>query len=424
MKLTAPKGWAAAALAAAVSVVLASQAAVPPASAATGTPAALDGPAAPQLSAQDRAVMLEQEPYLELDEQVRRVAFAQASSPLAGTRIDVANQTLHVHWVGEAPAQLRGIQESAARRHITVKIVSAAFSEQTLMAAAADLARVAESTRAELSITIHNDGSGLTVRQDGRQVQSHVLDAVGAISARSGIPVTLAERGPRAVLATRGDDRDPHWGGAVTESSVGTCTDSFSMYATGAPARFMLTAAHCTGFRDGQTVTNGVGERMGASDFIHELFDFGPSYDLGVIRLDAGRSNRGLVYSNWTTSNPFSVKGLASGIPRGGTYCVSGAVSTPNCTLVSLDQTVICGTPFPFGRCVYLIEWLSNTGNTAYCHGDSGGPIYYWTSTGIIAAGVVSVGYGTETQRCFASGAISVVSSAVNRIPGLAVVLS
>lgn len=77
----------------------------------------------------------------------RRVASAQASSPLAGTRIDVAIQTLHVHWVGEAPARLRGIQASAARRNITVRIVPTAFSEQTLMAAAAGRSEVAESTR-------------------------------------------------------------------------------------------------------------------------------------------------------------------------------------------------------------------------------------------------------------------------------------
>lgn len=379
--------------------------------------------------------MMEQAPYMELDEQVRRTASAQANSPLAGTRIDVVNQTLNVYWVGATPADLRRIQESAAQRGITVKIVPAAFSEQKLMAAATDLSRVAESARAKLSITIHNDGSGLTVHQDGllegaqgrsapTQVQSRILDAVNAISARSDIPITLADRGPqRSVPATRTEDTSPYWGGAITKTTnTGPCTDSFSMYATGSPStRFMLTAAHCSRFRDDQAVTNGVGTSMGATDFIHELFDVAPRYDLGVIRLKPGDSNQGRVYSTETVYNGFYVKGLASGIPRGGQYCVSAAVSTPNCNLVSGDQVLTCANWIPFGRCIYYIEWTSSTGNIVYCNGDSGGPIYYWTSAGIIAAGVVGFGYGQP--GCFASGGISVVSSA-GRVPGLAVVLS
>lgn len=416
----------------AVAVAILTPLAVSPAAATTtAAPAtAFGGPAAAQLSAEDRAVMMEQAPYMELDEQVRRVASAQASSPLAGTRIDRADRTLYVYWAGVAPAELTRIQGSATRLGITMKIVPAAFSEQALMAATNDLSTVAESTRAELSITIHNDGSGLTVHQgdlpevaQGRKVptpvQSQILDAINAIRARSGIPITMAEQGPRPKADTRTDDRSPHWGGAITEDIGGSCTSGFSMYATGAPStRFMMTAAHCTDFRDGVTVTNGVGVRMGVSDFIHELFDIGPSYDLGVIRLDG--SNQGRVYSNETTSNGLYVKGLASGIPAGGTYCVSAAVATPNCRLLSGNQIVECQVPGASGRCIYYISWQSTTGAIVYCSGDSGGPVYYWTSAGIIAAAVVGIGY--SPTDCDTYGGISVVSSATNRIPGLAVV--
>lgn len=377
--------------------------------------------------------MMEQAPYMELDEQVRRAASTLPSSPLAGTRIDRADRTLYVYWVGAASAELTRSQESATKLGITMKIVPADFSEQALMAAANDLSTVAESTRAELSMTIHNDGSGLTVHQDGlpeaareekapTPVQSPILDAVNAISTRSGIPIKLADRGPqRPVPATRTDDRSPHWGGAKTASSSGSCTSGFSMYATGSPStRFMMTAGHCTDFRDSVAVRNGVGVQMGTTDFIHELFDNGPRYDLGVIRLNG--SNQGRVYSNETVSNGYYVKGLVNGIPAGGTYCVSGPVSTPNCRLLSGSQTVICSQPWiPFNRCIYYIGWQSTTGATVYCQGDSGGPIYYWGSTGIIAAGVVGFGYGGGP--CFTRGGISVVSSATNRIPGLAAVL-
>jgi trypsin len=441
-------GRRAVALLAAVAAVLTSLAAPPAAAAptapgaATSTTAApataFNGPAAaPQLSAQDQAVMMEQEPYMALDEQVRQTASAQASSPLAGTRIDTENRTLHVHWVGAAPAELRSIQESATRQGITVKIVPAAFSEQTLMAATNDVSTVAESTQAELTVTIHNDGTGLTVHQDGlleasqgrtppTQAQSQVLDAVSAIRSKSGIPITLADLGPeRSMPADRHNDSTPYWSGAVTKAAGLMCTSGFSMYATGSPTtRFMMTAAHCSGFRDGAVATNGVDARMGVTDFIHEMYDLSPHYDLGVIRLDAGKSNEGKVFSGSTTANPFLVKGVARGIPAGGRYCVSRTTTgSYHCNLLSDNQVAHCGRWLvPLGRCIYVIEWHSAGGNI-YCQGDSGGPVFYMTSGGIIAAGIVSFGYGSGP--CFSGrGGISVVAAGAGKISGLAVRLS
>jgi hypothetical protein len=48
--------------------------------------------------------------------------------------------------------------------------------------------------------------------------------------------------------------------------------------------------------------------------------------------------------------------------------------------------------------------------------GNSGGPIYYWSGSRIIAAGVQSTGYfDPRVTRCFADGGSAVVASAVNR---------
>lgn len=436
-RVLARPGRTAVALMAAVATVLATLAAIPPTTATAAVPrtadlaTAPDAAAAAALSAEDRASMAAQEPYLELDEQVRQLAAQQRVPPLAGNRIDIANRTLHVHWVGAAPAGLARIQEAAAERGITVAVTPAAHSEQTLMTAATELSTAARAAETGLSITIRHDGSGLTVRQDGlpavargqrapSQFQSRVVDAAGALTARSGIPVGYAEGRGRTVLASRNSDFSPYSGGAVTVSRGLGCTNAFSMFATGAPStRFMLTAAHCSAYLDGQLVTNGTNSRMGVTDFIHELFDAAPAYDLGVIRIDSDETNEGRIYSNDTTANRFPVKGMASGIPRGGNYCVSGAVHFPNCNIVSTDQDLSCPGGAP--RCFFVIRWLSNTGNTVMCHGDSGGPIYYWTSTGIIAAGVASVGTGPPGTECFRAGGVSVVASAAGRIPGLAV---
>lgn len=392
------------------------------ASALSAAPQATAAPGVPRFAAQDPA-MAAQIPYMELDERVRRVASTRANSPLAGTRVDVAGRALHVYWVGSVPAALASVKDSAAKLGISVKVSPAAFSAQTLQAAASDLGKIAESGNATLSVSLHNDGSGLTLRQDalpaGARGRAAVLEAVRAVTSRSGIPITVAGGNPQAVLADRNNDGSPHWGGSVTRSTEGICTDGFSMYATGAPTRFMMTAAHCTSFLDRTQVTNGVGARMGESDFIAELFDVAPRYDLGVIRLDGNKSNQPYVYG---PNGGMIVKGLASGIPQGGNYCLSGSVSTPNCNLIAGQQALVCVPGTPFGRCIYYIQFSSRNGAVTHCRGDSGGPIYYWTSAGIIASGIVGIGYGSGSSSCFNSGGLSVVSSAVNRIPGLAVV--
>jgi hypothetical protein len=388
-------------------------------------------------------VMAAQEPYMALDEQVRQVAAAQASSPLAGTRVDVAGRTLHVHWVGAVPAELKSIQASAAQRGISVRVVQAAFSEQTLIGATADLAKLAQSANGDISVTIHNDGSGLTVRQDGlpaaaegrsapTPLQTEILGAIDATRARFGVPVSLADEDTRWQTTDRGNDQSPYRGGAVTDIYGGApgqedwhrCTDAFSMYATGDPsARFMLTAAHCAGFRDDAPSYNGDHTSfMGYSDFIHELYDVYPPYDLGVIRLYTDRSNRPTIYGNNTGSISHTVRGMASGVPAGGRYCMSAAVSPPNCNLVSLEQQLVC--PTNAARCHFIILFSSANGTDIVCRGDSGGPIYYWTSNGIIAAGVTSTArLSGPTDSCSPTGGMSVVASAAGRIPGLAVLM-
>jgi hypothetical protein len=401
--------------------------------AAAPAPAAgFGGSIATQVSAEDRAVMMEQAPYMDLDERVRQVASAQATSPLAGTRIDRAGRTLYVYWVGVAPPELTAIQKSATQLGITVKVVSAAFSRQALEAASYDLTRIAESTKARLSVTIHNDGSGLTVHQAGllaaaqersisTAVQSQVLDAADGIRARSGIPITLADEDSQEPSPqTRTDDRSPHWAGARTATAYRSCTSGFSMYATGNTAlRFMMTAAHCSAFKDGVVVGNGVGVQMGLSNFIAQLFDAGPArYDLGVIHLLG--SNQGRVYHNETTLDGFYVRGVASGIPAGGNYCVSAVALGYRCNLLSGNQRTLCGLSWvPFSRCITVIDWQSTDGQDVTCDGDSGGPIFYINGPGAIAAGVVSAGYQAPCAR---SGTMSVVSTAMATIPGLAVV--
>jgi hypothetical protein len=165
---------------------------------------------------------------------------------------------------------------------------------------------------------------------------------------------------------------------------------------------------------------------MGKTALIHQLFDFQPRYDLGVIQLDSQFSNAPEMYLNETGSSTAMVAGMSNGIPAGANYCISATRLQPNCNILSGDQILLCGSqvdpPIPFGRCIYYISYTSINGNYIGCLGDSGGPIYYWSGSNIIAAGIQSPGARDDTG-CFTRGAASVVSSAVNRynISGLRV---
>jgi secreted trypsin-like serine protease len=75
----------------------------------------------------------------------------------------------------------------------------------------------------------------------------------------------------------------------------------------------------------------------------------------------------------------------------------------------------------PVGRCVYTIEMATRNGRTAFCGGDSGGPIYYWTGGVVIAAGLVSWGAVNPITGCGTRGGASVVATAVSLINGLRV---
>jgi hypothetical protein len=386
------------------------------------------------LPSADQARQRAQEPLLNLNNRVRDVTADVYDEHFAGTGLDVQKKSLVVYWAGQVPVDLIGLRTEAAKSGITLTVKPARFSLQHLMAAAEQIMPTAEMPG---SVEISNDGSGLTVAASdlpavvrgsraSSAAEARLLVRIADVRSRSGIPVTVADKRPGKPQfdATIWDDRSPYWAGAYMEG----CTSGFSMYASGAPStRFTLTAAHCSSFTDGVEMRDGGGgtaDIMGRTDFIHELFDVAPSYDLGVVRLNPGLTNQPSIYLRQDSeAGSIAVKGYASGGFIQGNYCVH-AVYSVNCNLWSTGTTRRdCDFDWvPFNRCIFTVDMFSlDQDADMWCSGDSGGPIYYWSGAGVIATGVVSWSRH-ENGDCSLSGGASVVASAVNRINGLRVV--
>lgn len=154
------------------------------------------------------------------------------------------------------------------------------------------------------------------------------------------------------------------------------------------------------------------------------MYDLGDPYDLGVVRIAPPAHSGNVIYTS--SNSGVSIAGNSSGIAIPATYCVSGAVGTPNCNLISRGQ--FREWTDRFGRGVYLIAVQSTNGQPIFCHGDSGGPIYFVNPSGqYIAAGIVSTAYDSDPRQqpvvpagaCGTWGGISVVSTAMSKVNGL-----
>lgn len=379
------------------------------------------------LTAQDQAYMIQQAPYMALNDQVYTALGGDVSS-LAGTQLDVPDSRLYVYLVGPPPDALTELSQSAAAEGIQLEIVAASHSLDELRNAAWSLqGRLNSTMPVPFRVELETDGSALTIDYSGSVTptspsMASAFSAAQQIANSSGVAVRWASDPEAASVGTsREDDSSPYRGGAVTASVYGECTSGFSAYATGDPDEFMLSVGHCTHFFDGVAVTNGVGASMGTSDFIGDYLQ-APSYDLAVIKLNPGYSNVGRIYTSETGS--ISIAGYDDrGIPANGRYCISGAVGVPNCNLYSAKQTIACDVFDGVKTCFYVIVMNSLTGGAIVCDGDSGGPIYYFNGTAYVAAGLQSQGFysGTKPPPCFDQAGASVVASALNRINGLAI---
>jgi hypothetical protein len=383
------------------------------------------------LSAADQARQRDQEPLLNLNNRVYDLASTSYDAQFAGAELDVQHHALVVYWTGTVPAALSGLRAEAAKSGRTLAIKPARFSRKQLMAAADQVMPTGEMTaKVELAV----DGSGITIAaadlpaaargtRSATPAESRLMQRIAATRSQKGVPISIAAAPAFTPQFddTRHADNSPYWAGAGIKRTLSPnaydCTSGFSMAAGG--SRYTLTAAHCPDYRNNVQFNNGAGVRMGQSAFIDWFYGGPTSYDLGLISLDSDKTNAPYIFVDEDSSaGAIPVAGYASGgIPANGNYCVHGMAAV-NCNLWSGGTVRMCSG----GICVYTIAMSAlNSNYIIYCHGDSGGPIYYWSGGSVIAAGVVSWG-NNELGPCSLTGGVSVVATAVNTVPGLRVV--
>jgi len=223
---------------------------------------------------------------------------------------------------------------------------------------------------------------GLTLASWGPDVVDNVVvvhlrqysqDVAKQLEARYGDAVRVATESQDVVeSASRTADSTP-WFGADKIVAIKVCTSWFSATKSGSPVA--VTSGHCG---------TGAVTHNGAAFGTVSLSQYGGSMDGEIIPV---ASNGGYVWADPGAANR-AVKSVASSDTVGSGLCTDGATDREVCgiTVMSVNQTVTYDNHTITGL-VYAVK--EDLITNAFSPGDSGGPVYMVTSTGVTAYGMI-----------------------------------
>lgn len=372
---------------------------------------------------------------------------ARSPHPRIGTVSgDPVAGTIEIGWAGPVPSEVRAIADDAAARGIDITFVPQEASEAELLELAHALAAsmpvdgafaigigadslalevpTAEAAEAAGTEPIALEGEVLDVIDETEQAAEQ-LGATVTVEATDTVPTTTALTGlaqgqpidaSAALFTGRSNDSTEVSGGMRVQTQFASgswvaCTSGFTGFYGHQPV--IVTAAHCSDFRDDRAVRNASGARIGTSDLVAELNDGARPYDLGAIALSYDTRTLPRIYTGETST--VSITGTQLSFPPAGyQLCSSGQVTGWKCNMTTGAAYVACyGT-----ECMNVQEVRASSGN-AFCRGDSGGPVVSMpSSSGAIAVGVVSGLRGTNVT-CSDRGLIAPMSQLMATLPGL-----
>lgn len=345
------------------------------------------------LSARDAALVKRQEALLPTAQDLAAQARA-GSSDIAGVRLDVEADTVHVYRTDTG----QGLRLSATTpAGVKVVVHPAKFSRnamlQAVAAVTADAKLLGEQHVSVQAVGPTVDGSGIDVSVVAANA-SEVSTAATALQKRYGAvvgKVTGTERRSSEkdlyFGGWRFNDYAPWFGGDRIASSVGGCSTGFYAVLSGAPV--MLTASHCGGV--GTAFYNGP-RADGSFSFMGSSSYSNTSTDVGAISVTSALSTINVGPAEFASQ----LYVPAWGSPFVGQYlCQSGSYTGETCGLYVVDTyQSVCISWFLWwctGWQGPLSDVVSIYGSASYAagHGDSGGPVYAYNGGSGIATGLV-----------------------------------
>lgn len=358
-----------------------------------------------------------------------------SNDQFGGAEISQETGSLQIYWKGEIPEELNAVVAKAGERNPSAKVAiePSRFSLSELEVASEQLTEATSNLGARV-IEIRSDGSGLQITAPNIRSKQGELTQAGlqineTVSARSdkSIPVTVGGN-EYPETSSRSADTSPYYGGAVIKTPAGSvCSDAFGAYDNNG-TRYMITAAHCSGYADGVVEQNGTGVRMGVTSKISSYRANASKYDLALITLDYPKQGGLRMFDGGVGTGEFSkpVYARANYLASGTALCASGAKTGARCGLASGSQVNAC---YDDGQCSIVVRVTASSG-IVWAKGDSGGPVFDLNPSNgsqVRAQGVVSgiynayncPQYGTG-NNCSGSGYTAAIGQVFQQgVPGL-----
>lgn len=344
------------------------------------------------LSKRDAALQARQAPLLEAAGLALK-ASRVAGSDIAGASIDVAAGRVDLYRTKPAAALPAGMQ----RAGVTISVHAAKFSAAQLEQAAATLKASGRSLGdrgiAVSSVSIPVTGAGLDVTLLAAPAKAvGAPRALAASEARTALNTVLGDTVATTKTSTlkwdtsseyysgpRFNDFAPWYGG---DRIAQGCTTGFPAVYNGAME--MMTATHCGGV--GTVFTNGP-RTNGSTSYMGTVTSANSGTDVSVIDV-AGSVN----YINVGPAQNSSVRAVGSWqSPVVGSYiCQSGSYTGEICGLRVVDTNQSVCTSYILWFCTAYMGPMADvvnylgSGSYAAGHGDSGGPLYWYDSSGYV----------------------------------------
>ncbi len=408
-------------------------------------------PAAPTLASDDLAEV--QEAHFAVIDQIAEWDAQTPHPRLGAVEGDPVAGTIDIGWAGYVPSEVRAMADAAAEQGIDVTFVPQESSEQEMLEIAYGLAAAMPVDGAfaiglgadTLSIEVPTQEVAEAVGSEHIPLEGEVLDVIGEAeraAAELGAAVTVEETDTAPVNAAaaqlqagaaldaaaaanlqagRSNDTSVLSGGMRVQTQWASggwvnCTSGFTGFYGHRP--LIITAAHCSDYADNRAVRNVNGTRIGTSDLVRELNDGARPYDLAAIAASYDALTLPRIYTSETST--INITGTQTSWPPAGyRLCSSGQVTGWKCDLTAGEAYVTCYGTSRGAECMH-VQIVRSSGASAFCLGDSGGPVVSLpTSQGAIAVGVVSGLKSRVSVRCSPEGLIAPVSQLMSTVHGL-----